>query len=66
MTYLPSEDGESEDELERDSPDDVAPVDVAGVRRDEEAEHEEGDDPDARGQALGLHGRSDSIEKIIS
>ena len=38
----------------------MAPVDVAGVRGDEEAEHEEGDDADAGGEALGL-GR-DSVE----
>ena len=35
-TNLPSEYGEPEDELERYSPDDMAPVDVAGVRRDQE------------------------------
>ena len=63
-TNLPSEDGESEYELERDSPDDVAPVDVAGVRGDEEAEHKEGDDADAGGEALGL-GR-DSVDRNLT
>ena len=54
-SYLPSEDREAEDELEAHSPDHVAPPDVAGVRRDEEAEGQERDDAEAGGEALGLH-----------
>ena len=42
----------------------MSPMDVAGMRGHQEAEHEEGDDANAGGEALGL-GR-DSVDRNLT